>query len=809
MSGETQRTKRDLVEENDALRRRLARLEALDGTAAPFDVAGNAVAHDRVLEAAGTFALELDERFMITHATPSIQAVLGYTPGEVIQQGYQDWVHEEDRDHLQERFVKLMASGESQAISCRLRHKNGQSKTFEIVACPYRNAEGALNLFAHLRDVSAVSQLDFSLRETRERIQLIDEMSRDMVLLIAKETGELIWANSGLTNLWGYTADDFKTEDDFSEKLDPDERERVYSMFYAALKEVGDSYSIEPFRFRHRDGSYGWYEGDDRLYQAETGERQVLSVIRDVSKTRRALEELRESEERYRILDGLKHDVILQQSDKNGRVIWANSALYDVLGYTKEDLTSVETQFSNVHPDDLKAARAAYDAVYPEVGTIIRYPITRCRHKDGSWRWLDGIEMICETERGERTMLSASRDVTKQIQAEEDRRILADRTHESQRLESLGVMAGGIAHDFNNLLTPIVGETSLALADLEPESALRPPLLKIQKAAHRAAALTYQMLAYSGQGALLIEPINLSLLVEEMGELLHSNISGGAVLSYSLAKDLPAIEADASQLSQIVMNLISNARESVEDGNGHIAIRTGVMAPSEVQREHIVGNSEVGSDPYVFLEVSDDGCGMAAETRLKIFDPFYSTKFTGRGLGLASVVGIVRGHRGLIVLESEVGRGTRFQVLLPAAKGSIAVQAVRPEQHSPWRSDGTVLVMDDDEGVRELAEITLQRAGFRVLLASDGREGLKLFHRHADEIRAVILDKTMPDISGNAVFEEIRRTQPDAAVILMSGYSEDRAIAQIGKHLNAFLQKPFEPSALLDIVRRVVTAKSK
>ena len=808
MSGETRKTKRDLVEENDALRRRLARLEALDETDASFDRAANTAAYYRVLEAAGAFALEFDERSMITHVTPSIQAVLGYTPGEVINQGYQEWVHEEDRDHLQERFVKLMASGDSQAISCRLRHKDGRCKTFEVVACPYRNAEGAVNVVAHVTDVSVVSQMDLSLREARERNQLVDEMSRDMVLVITNVAGELIWANSGLMNLWGYTADDFKTHDDFSEKLHPDDRERVYSMFYAALKEVGDSCAYEPFRFQRRDGSYGWYEGSDRIYQAETGERQILSVVRDVSKTQRALEELRESEERYRILDELNRDVILQQSDKDGRVIWANPSLYDVLGYTKEDLTDVETQFSNVHPDDLGAARAAYDAVYPEVGKIIRYPISRCRHKDGSWRWLQGIEMICENHRGERTMLSASRDVTKQIQAEEDRRILAERTHESQRLESLGVMAGGIAHDFNNLLTPIVGETSLALVDLEPESALRPPLLKIQKAAHRAAALTNQMLAYSGQGSLLIEPINLSLLVEEIGELLQSIISGGAVLSYSLAKDLPAIEGDASQLSQIVMNLISNAKESVEDGNGHIAIRTGVIAPSEVRREHIVGSSEVGSDPYVFLDVSDDGCGMGAGTRLRIFDPFYSTKFAGRGLGLASVVGIVRGHRGLIVLESEVGRGTRFQVLLPAAKGYNAVQTVRPEHHSPWRSDGTVLVMDDDEGVRELAEATLRRAGFRVLLASDGREGLELFRRHADEIRAVVLDRTMPTISGDTVFEEIRRIQPDAAVILISGYSEDRAIAQIGKHLNAFLQKPFEPSALLDIVRRVVEAKS-
>jgi CheY-like chemotaxis protein len=370
-------------------------------------------------------------------------------------------------------------------------------------------------------------------------------------------------------------------------------------------------------------------------------------------------------------------------------------------------------------------------------------------------------------------------------------------------------MASGIAHDFNNLLTPIVGETSLALQDLDTESALRQPLLKIQRAAHRAAALTNQMLAYSGQGSLLIEPIDLSLLVEEMGELLQSTVSGGAVLSYSLAADLPAIEGDSSQLSQIAMNLISNARESVEEGSGHIAIRTGVMEPYSVEREHIVGSSEVVSDLYVFLEVSDDGCGMEAETRLRIFDPFFTTKFTGRGLGLASVLGIVRGHGGLIVLDSEVGRGTRFQVLLPAMDDPRTQQKTQSETRSPWRSDGTVLVVDDDEGVRDLAETTFRRAGLRVLLASDGRDGLALFRRHANEIQAVVLDRTMPTLGGDTAFEEIRRIQPDVPIILISGYSQDRAIDQIGKTLDAFLQKPFEPATLLDTVRRVVEAKSK
>jgi len=304
----------------------------------------------------------------------------------------------------------------------------------------------------------------------------------------------------------------------------------------------------------------------------------------------------------------------------------------------------------------------------------------------------------------------------------------------------------------------------------------------------------------------LVEPLSVSRLVEEMGQLLEGVVSGKAALIYDLADDLPPVDADIAQLSQVVMNLITNAAEAVREGAGRITLRTGIVEAEKVDCRYVVGADEPESGSYVFFEVVDDGCGMEVETQSKIFDPFFTTKFTGRGLGLAAALGIVRSHDGFIEIDSAVGRGTRFRVLFPVAEERAAV-AVDPwvTPIEDWRGSGTVLVVDDDEGVRELLNATLCRAGFSVLLARDGREGVDLFRRHSDEIRAVVLDRTMPDIGGEDAFDEIRRIRPDVRIMLISGYSEERAAWHfIDKGLDAFLHKPFEPRALLERIRRIV-----
>ncbi len=397
-------------------------------------------------------------------------------------------------------------------------------------------------------------------------------------------------------------------------------------------------------------------------------------------------------------------------------------------------------------------------------------------------------------------------DVTERKRAERERRALEEKIQKTQKLESLGVLAGGIAHDFNNLLMGILGNADLALLRMPPESPGRPNVQAIDTAAQRAADLTSQLLAYSGAGRFVVERLDLNRLVEETAGLLKTVISKRVVLRFDLAPDLPPVEADATQIRQVVMNLITNASEAIEDRNGMVTVATGVL---EADRAYLSGTYLDESLPegrYVYLEVSDTGCGMDEETRSRIFDPFFTTKFTGRGLGLAAVLGIVRGHGGAIKVYSEAGKGTSVKVLLPEAEGR--APEGRPEpgaSREGWRGQGLILVVDDDAPVRQVAAMMLEDAGFRVLQAADGREGVELLRSYADEIAAVLLDLTMPRMSGEEAFREMRRIRPDVPVILSSGYNEQDATNRFsGKGIAGFIQKPYRSAALLAELRKVL-----
>jgi len=381
-------------------------------------------------------------------------------------------------------------------------------------------------------------------------------------------------------------------------------------------------------------------------------------------------------------------------------------------------------------------------------------------------------------------------------QAEQQRLDLETQMQQAQRLESLGILAGGIAHDFNNLLTAILGHANLALIDLAPESPARDSLREIDKASGRAAELCRQMLAYAGKGRFVLEPVNLSRLIEEVVQLLHVSISKKVVLNCQLAEGLPEIEADPAQMRQVAMNLVINAAEAIGDTDGVIAISTGVMQCDE----DILRGSRLIEPPapgrYIYLEVTDTGCGMDTETRARIFDPFFTTKFAGRGLGLAAVLGIVRSHRGALRVESERGRGTTFRVMFPAG-AKAAAPAESGGGTASWRGTGTVLLVDDEEPVRNVAGRMLKHFGFAVLGAGDGREAVELYRAHAAEIVCVLLDLAMPRMDGEETFRELRRIRPDVRVVLASGYSDQEILGRFRTAgLAGFIEKPFQLETL-------------
>jgi signal transduction histidine kinase len=380
-------------------------------------------------------------------------------------------------------------------------------------------------------------------------------------------------------------------------------------------------------------------------------------------------------------------------------------------------------------------------------------------------------------------------DVSRRMRAEEERARIHDKMLQTQKLESLGVLAGGIAHDFNNLLTVIQGNAQVALARLDEKDPVRDPIDDILKAAMRASELTRQMLAYSGKGRFQIGPLDLRHQVAEIGNLLRTSIPKKVSLRLEQPSYLPAVQGDASQLQQVLMNLVLNAAEAMGASEGEVTVRLGEEDVGADGGGDLIGRERLPEGRYVRLTVEDSGVGMDPQIQARIFDPFFTTKATGRGLGLAAVLGIVRSHGGAIRIASAPGRGTRFEVLLPAA-GAVAQSPTSSEPLSP--GNGTVLVIDDEASVRTAAGRMLSMLGYDVLEAADGEQGAEIMRLRKGDIDVVLLDVTMPRLSGEETLQLLRTIAAETPVIMFSGYAEDEVAARLG-HLRpaAVLQKPF------------------
>jgi PAS domain S-box-containing protein len=379
-----------------------------------------------------------------------------------------------------------------------------------------------------------------------------------------------------------------------------------------------------------------------------------------------------------------------------------------------------------------------------------------------------------------------------------------------QKLESLGVLAGGIAHDFNNLLGGILAQAELAEKELAGGSAPGQELETIKNVAIRAGEMVRELMVYSGQDEASLGPVDLSRLVEEMLELLKISISKQATLKVDLPRDLPAVRANAVQIRQIVMNLITNASEALSDKDGLISVSIAKVEPIENAPAEHPADSACG---HLRLEVSDTGCGMTEAIVARIFDPFFTTKLAGRGLGLAAVQGIVRSHGGTINVVSAPGRGSRFYIQLPCIgqpAGSTRVLAAIPSSREPGIVAGTVLVVEDEEVLRRAVSKMLRKERFSVLEAGDGTTGANLFRTNESTIDAVLLDLTLPGMSGREVLNELRRIRPDVKVILTTAYSQENALSAIGEHRPwSYVRKPYQFSDLLNLLRKACIEKSQ
>ncbi len=490
-------------------------------------------------------------------------------------------------------------------------------------------------------------------------------------------------------------------------------------------------------------------------------------------------------------------------SDLNGSTQFANESWARMHGYAVFDLLGHHLSLFHT-PEQMR------QEVQPLLNQVQREGAAQSevahRRKDGTtFPTLMSVTLLHEPDKGAVGFVIFARDVTERRRAEEERQRLETKVQQAQKFESLAVLAGGIAHDYNNLLTGVLGNVSLALLELPPNASAREKIEQIEKAAERAADLAGQLLAYAGKSELIPRRLELNELVNDMAPLLRTVVTKNAELKLYLRDGLPPIAADPNQIRQVILNLLTNSSEAITDERGVITVRTSKIKASRSYLDSAFLDTDLAEGEYVLLGISDTGIGMDEETRSKMFDPFFSAKSSGRGLGLAAVLGIVRGHHGTIKVYSQPGRGTTIEVLFPVLAAKARPVVVEEEDWSSFVGSGTVLVIDDEEVIRSVSQDVLTKRGFEVLTAQDGRSALDLYRLRKHEIRLVFLDRTMPNTDVAQVFRSIRELDPEARVILMSGYLEKEVLEGFGTAgLSGFLQKPFRPEDLLFKIREVL-----
>ena len=565
----------------------------------------------------------------------------------------------------------------------------------------------------------------------------------------------------------------------------------------------GEKVSPAIFRIRIRNGERRWVRASILPIFQDDVFRGVKGVLSDLTEIKRAEEVIILSEERYRRLFHNTFDAIYlwETNDQRemGRCIEVNDIALAMTGYSRSEMLEL-----SLHELISEERRSRIPDIVGRLhsGERISFETLICS-KSGEEIPVE-VHSHLFTMQNRKVIMALTRDIRDRKNAEQEKKELENRLRESQKLESLGLLAGGIAHDFNNLLVGILGSASVLVDELPKDSPSFDSAQTIFRSARRAADLTHQMLAYAGKSHIQVEEINLAATIEEMVDLLESSLPKKARFDLDLQADLPGITADIAQINQLVMNLVINGAEALGDEVGVVSLRLRKVEAdrNELRRMKFGEKAEPGA--YVELIVEDTGIGMDERTLERIFDPFFTTKFTGRGLGLAVVFGIVRSLGAALEVDSMFGRGTRFRILFPALAHEVTPPEATPEEKkSVAVKTGRILIVDDEEAVRTVAKALLERAGHSVVVAKDGEEAIRTITR--DKLfTAVLLDLMMPRMNGDEVARKLVQLGFRAPIILSSGYSEKEAHNRFDElGFNAFLQKPYTYEELIGIIESV------
>jgi PAS domain S-box-containing protein len=520
-----------------------------------------------------------------------------------------------------------------------------------------------------------------------------------------------------------------------------------------------------------------------------------------------------ESESLYRLLAENIHDVVWTM-DLRGKILYCSDSILSQRGFKAEDIIGTQfTAHSTPEAAELLARNLKEELEKDDVPNVDRNRSSVSEIEvycaDGSKKWVESVSsFLRDSDNQPIGVLGVSRDVDDRKRSEISRRVLESKMQEMQKMEGLGILAGGIAHDFNNVLVGIMGYNDLALNKIPANVGGREYIEESVASARQAADLCKQLLAYSGRGQFVVKAVDLAEMVASMMKLLQVTISKDIELSGAFQEKTPIIEADATQIQQAVMNLVINGAEAIGEVPGRISISVGSQTIDDAQMGTLIGNPNLEPGPFVYLEVTDSGCGMDGITVEKMFNPFFSTKESGHGLGLSALIGIIRGHRGGIAVRSEPGTGTSIRLLFPATDHAPATSASEFVEENDSLAGLMVLVVDDEDAVRNFAKKSLEIKGHQVITAKNGQEGIDIFRERNAEIDVVLMDLTMPVMSGQEAFMEMRNIKPDVRVVLISGYSDDEIVSKFeDKGSVAFLQKPFRIDHLIDALHSVAPGK--
>jgi PAS domain S-box-containing protein len=631
--------------------------------------------------------------------------------------------------------------------------------------------------------------------EARWLANILDQ-TLDCVFIFDAKTLKFSYINDGAKRQTGYSERELL--DLTPVDIKPFFEKSEFEALLLPLKQGNEKSIVFETVHQHKTGFHIPVEIFLQYIDLDDSKPSFVAIVRDITERNKSKHALQESELLFGIL-AENVPVGIFQTDQNGKCIYVNDCWSEITGISASDAMGNGWR-ATLHPMDSSAVLAGWKELIDQ-----KQPLEmdyRFLHPNGKETWVEGKTVpLLDKNQNLNGYIGTIADIT-------ERRQMEQKLQETQKLESLGLLASGIAHDFNNLLTSILGNASLASMETSNSSPVQKYLERINEGSVRAAELCKQLLAYSGKGKLVVQNLSLNEVVEDTAHLLEVSISKTALLRFDLHTDLPAIEADPTQIRQVLMNLVINASEAIGSKSGIIGLSTGLTRVDEAYLGGTMLAEDLEQGTYVYLEVSDTGSGMDAETLSRVFDPFFTTKFEGRGLGLSASLGIMRGHKGALKVYSEPGRGTTFKLLFPTVLGVAKPLPLTNNQSSLAQGQGCLLIVDDEESIRATLAQMAQALGYTFSLASDGREAVQVFASEPDRYSLVLMDLTMPHLNGEEAFAELRKIRANVPVVLMSGFNKEKAISNFtGKGLSGFIEKPFTMSTLSSALSQALAAK--